>query len=311
MRTEARPKAREPQAAPESPETTAPSAAASVIGGGAPEFAARLVPLDPGFYAFSLAAGSGWRDPVAGLALPAVHVCAPPDSDAVAVTDSFGGAGSWLGGRHRMLFVEALSGGGAALVTSYLARDPDAAPLEIEIRRIGDGQAAPGAPISESPPALTLRMSGAPLQQPGQPVAFDVLAHIRGRGDVRFVETPWAGRLGPGLWIEAFTLLTRNQAAAAAIEYKGLTAGGNETPWIGCGAPCGTRGRGLPLIGFAIRQKAVPGGGQFDCEYTGHFQSGVTAGPLRNGAPCLSPNENDPLEGMQLRITPRPPRSAG
>src|SRR5688572_6097170 len=45
------------------------------------EFVATLVPLEPGFYAFSLAAETRWRTPVVGLALPAVHVCAPPDCD--------------------------------------------------------------------------------------------------------------------------------------------------------------------------------------------------------------------------------------
>jgi len=103
-----------------------------------PRFVARLVPLDPGLYAFSLAKKSGWRETVAGLALPAIQVCAPPDQGtAIEITDSFGRAGSWLGGRHNMLFVTSPAGGGAALVTAYLARDPDSMPLEVEIRRVG------------------------------------------------------------------------------------------------------------------------------------------------------------------------------
>lgn len=274
--------------------------------GGAPEVAVRLVPLDPGFYAFSLAADAEWRDPVAGLALPAVHVCAPPDLEGVAVTDSFGGAGAWLGGRHKVLFVETPEGGGAALVTAYLPRDPEAAPLEVEIHRISPGEPAAGA--AELPPIATLRMSGPPAPaEPGRPVSVDIVAHIRSRGDLRFVNTPWVGRLGPGLWIEAFTVLTRSRAAAAAIEYKGLAASGAETPWVPCGSPCGSQGRNLPLVGFAVRQKAGAGV-QLDCEYSGYFHSGAIAGPVRNGAPCRSPNDNDPLEGLQLRITPRPPR---
>jgi len=137
-------------------------------------------------------------------------------------------------------------------------------------------------------------------------VGLDIVAHIRGRGDVRFSDTPWAGRLGRGLWIEGFMILPHGSPAAAAVEYKGLTASGTETPWIGSGTFCGTRGRGTPLVGFAVRQRAVPGGIPLDCEYTGYFQSGATAGPTRNGAPCRSVIEHDALEGMQLRITPRP-----
>jgi hypothetical protein len=34
----------------------------------------------------------------------------------------------------------------------------------------------------------------------------------------------------------------------------------------------------------------------------GYFQSGKTAGPFRNGAPCRSSLPNDPLEGFRLQI---------
>lgn len=272
----------------------------------APHFVARLVPLEPGFYAFSLTADTSWREPVAGLALPAVQVCAAPRHDggedgAVEITDSFGRAGSWLGGRRKVLFVKAPANGGAALVTGYLARDPDSMPLELDIRRVD-----PPAPAAIATPVVTLAMGGpAALQRSPQPDGLDVVAHIRGRGDVRFRGTPWVGRLGAGLWIEGFTIVAGGRSAAAAIEYKGLTASGAETPWTGSGGLCGSRGRSIPLIGFAVRQKSAPGGALVDCEYTGYFQSGAVAGPARNGAPCRSAIENDPLEGIQLRITPR------
>jgi len=270
-------------------------------------FVARLVPLDPGLYAFSLTAETAWREPVVGLALPLVQLCSAPRGDgAVDVTDSFGRAGSWLGGRHKVLFVKSPAGGGAALVTGYLARDPDAVPLELDIRRV----APPG------PPVMTLRISGAgAAERPPEGAGLDILAHIRGRGDTRFLDAPWVGRLGPGLWIEGFAVHPSSRLAAGAIEYKGLTASGTETPWIESGNFCGTRGQSLPLVGFAVRQKSVPGGAPLDCEYTGYFQSGAIAGPARNGAPCRSATERDALEGMQLRITPRlapgsPPETA-
>lgn len=288
-----------------------------------PPFTAKLVPLDPGFYAFSLAADTGWRDPRNarpggrlsgdGLALPAIQICAPPhQGEAVEITDSFGRAGSWLGGRHRMLFVKSPSGG-AALVTAYLARDPDSMPLELEIRRVG--AFGPATIASESAPApadpVRLSMGGPAAAQRSPPrVSLEIVAHIRGRGDVRFVDAPWIGRLGAGSWIEALTIVPHDRLAAAAIEYKGLTASGAETPWLGSGSPCGTQGRGIPLIGFAVRQKAGASGALFDCEYTGYFRSGAIIGPARNGAPCRSATNNDPLEGLQLRIIPRPARPA-
>jgi hypothetical protein len=322
------PAKRSRSAAPSRERVTGATAAPVTLPGesATPRFTARLVPLDPGFYAFSLAAETGWRETVAGLALPAIQVCAAPDQgSAIEITDSFGRTGSWLGGRHNMLFVTAPAGGGAALVTAYLARDPDSMPLEVEIRRVGapgpatvlsDAESAGvghagSATVHSAPPFVRLTMGGAAAaDRSRQRVSLEVVAHIRGRGDVRFVDTPWIGRMGPGLWIEAFGIFARDPAAAAAIEYKGLSTSGAETPWLGGGSPCGTRGRGIALIGFAVRQKAVAGGALFDCEYTGYFQSGATSRPTRNGAPCRSAVDNDPLEGMQLRISRRPARPA-
>jgi hypothetical protein len=276
---------------------TATAAATASPGPGAPHFVARLVPLDPGLYSFSLTADPPRRAPVAGLALPLVQLCAEPcPGGALEITDSFGRTGSWLGGTHKVLFVRSPARGGAALVTGYLARDPVTMPLELDIRRV--------AP--PDPAVMRLRMVGARAVEPSpEGTGLDIIAHIRGRGDVRFLDTPWVGRLGPGLWIEGFTIRLPPPLAAAAFEYKGLTASGTETPWIEGGNFCGTRGRGMPLVGFAVRQKGTPGGAPLDCEYNGYFQSGAKAGPTRNGAPCRSPAEQDPLGGMQLRITPR------
>ena len=59
------------------------------------------------------------REPMAGFALPAVqvssvpgHACAPgiAPEGAIEITDSFGHRGSWLGGRHRVLFVKSPAG---------------------------------------------------------------------------------------------------------------------------------------------------------------------------------------------------------
>ena len=259
-----------------------------------------------GFYAFTLAGARRWREPVIGLPLPAVHVCQAVANGGFEITDEAGRAGSWLGGGSTTLFVKSRQGG-EALVTAFLAREPEPPPVEVEIHRLdladdgGIGASEPEAPL---PPLMTLRLDAGDA---GGAVRLEVIAHIRERGDVRFGGTGIIGRLGPGQWIEAFTIGSPDPAAAAAIEYKGLSASGSETPWLGCGATCGEAGAGVPLLGFAFRQKAAAAA-QFDCEYTGYFQSGAVVGPLRNGAPCLSPRDNDPLEGMTLSIAPRPAR---
>ena len=195
-------------------------------------------------------------------------------------------------------------GGGEALITAFLTRDADGPPLDLTIRRLNAAPGSPAAAVAE-PPVLTVSLSK-PLPAEGpREIGAELVLHIRGRGDVHFFDANWAGRLGSGLWIEAFTILPRNALAASAIEYKGLSASGVETPWLGGGSPCGTSGRNIPLVGFAVRQKAGPSDIRFDCEYSGYFQSGATSAPARNGAPCRSAAANDPLEGMQLKIAER------
>jgi hypothetical protein len=237
--------------------------------------------------------------------VPAVQVSQPPGgAGTIEISDAFGGAGSWLGGRHGMLFVSVPPGGAAALVTAYLADEP----VDLEICRIGVAGPAPDATLPRLGERLRLTLAAPEAAAPsGNEVGLEIVVHVRGRGDVRYVDAPSVGRLGRGLWIEALTLVPHDAAAAAAIEYKGLTAGGAETQWTGCGAPCGTQGRGLPLIGIAVRQKPGGAAALFDCQYTGYFQSGATVGPARNGAPCRSEVDGDPLLGLQLQITRRAP----
>jgi hypothetical protein len=273
--------------------------------------AARIVTLEPGLYAFTLPGVRYRRERIPGLPLPAIQVCAATAGGGFEITDEAGRPGSWLGG-GMVLFVKSPEGG-AALVTAYLAREADAPPLDVEIRRIdraGDRKIAASVPNTGLPPLMTLRLDASDAAAAStSSVRLDAIAHIRGRGDVRFAGGGVIGRLGPGLWIEAFAIASPDAAAAVGIEYKGLSASGSETPWLDCGSICGEAGTGIALLGFAVRQKAGSGSAaRFDCEYSGYFQSGSVVGPLRNGAPCRSPRDNDALEGMALSVTPRPLR---
>jgi hypothetical protein len=301
------------RSAPEPITTAAPAGAAEP----APSNAiARLVPLNEGFYVFTIAGGAALPPVAPGFAVPAIHISAPPPgSGALENTDIFGQPAAWLGTRHSTVFVKSPTGGGLALVTAYPARDPGRPSLSLEIRRLDaagfDAGAANGAGEDVTavplPPFATIHLADPiPTAAAAEAVSLEILLHVRRRGDVRFIEAAWAGRLGPGLWIESFAILPRHRSAAAAIEYKGLTAAGVETAWLGSGSPCGSRGIDTPLVGFAVRQRSGAADTLFDCEYTGYFQSGALVGPCRNGAPCLSATANDPLEGMQLRIVERP-----
>jgi hypothetical protein len=136
-------------------------------------------------------------------------------------------------------------------------------------------------------------------------IPLQIKTHIRTRGDMTFTDAPWAGRVAPGLWIESFSVQPLGQISAQDIEYKGLTGTGFETPWLSEDQNCGTKGISVPLVGFAMRLKPGQATAAYECEYSGYYRSGVTVGPLRNGAPCRSMVANDPLEGIRISIVKR------
>ena len=262
---------------------------------------AKLIQLDSGLYAVSLA-GAAADDRADGLPLPTVQLCAVPEGPRrITIVDGRGHPASWLQRSDAMLFVAAPDAA-AFVATVYQGANPDSSPLRLTLRRLA---AAPGgASLGQGALQVVAFDAGTtPASSPPEPLGFEVVAHIRQHGDVRFADTSKVGPLGPGLWIEALTLLPVEPSLP--VEYKGLAANGVETPWIACGVPCGTQGAGIPLVAFAVRQKPVSGGPLIDCEYTGHFQSGRIVGPMRNGAPCRSPAADDPLEGLELRLVAR------
>jgi hypothetical protein len=112
------------------------------------------------------------------------------------------------------------------------------------------------------------------------------------------------GALGRKLRIEAFSIRPLERIAPADIEFKGFLPRGGETQWVRGGVMCGTRGRRLPLIGFAVRM-APQLSGRFDVIYQGSFFGGGISSPYRNGQPCRAATADDPLEAVNLRIVER------
>jgi GT2 family glycosyltransferase len=265
----------------------------------------QMIALPEGLY--TLRVKSGPATAVAessGIALPAVHIAAGPGVSPEAVQFILGprSRGTWLSQQGDSFMVR-IAGPQAPLVMSSI-RGPGGELLEIGI----EPTSANAARVMPVPNELAdnENRSSAPARPS---LRLQVDAHIRNRGDMRFVDAPWTGRVGRGLWIESFALTPLERLATEDLEYKGLTASGFETPWVSNAAMCGTRAMSVPLIGFAIRAKARAGAPIYDCEYSGYFQTGAIVGPIRNGAPCRSTVANDPLEGIQIRIVERAARA--
>lgn len=276
----------------------------------------QVLPLPAGLYLFSVTAGHAVASKAAGqLSLPAVFVGVGPGvaSEVVEFVAGPNVQGQWLFASGDMMITKVNAPGATLVMTSV--RGPGGDVLSIKVERLDartQGIAAtrqpvvPGATHVASVPVLAPKeVAKSPPRTESDGLSLRATTHIRARGDLTFTDAEWAGRVAPGLWIESFGLFPLEVLGAQEIEYKGLTGSGFETPWISDDKLCGTRGMGVPLVGFAIRLKSTASAANYDCEYSGYFASGAIIGPLRNGAPCRSSVANDPLEGIQVRIRKR------
>lgn len=274
----------------------------------------QVLPLPPGLFLFSVktgpAAAAAGTSP---LALPAVHVGLGPGvrTEQVEFIASPATHGAWLFAAGDLLVAKVNGSGATLIMTSVRAGTGEV--LTIKIERLDSRTELPiRTPAAGAALPTTALPAKSPAKAPAKPSVVDpalvpiqIGTHIRTRGDLQFADTAWAGRVAPGLWIESFSVRPLQTLSGKDIEYKGLTGSGFETPWISGEQMCGTRGMAVPLVGFAVRLKPGAQATLYDCEYSGYFQSGLTIGPLRNGAPCRSTVASDPLEGMQLRIIRR------
>jgi hypothetical protein len=96
----------------------------------------------------------------------------------------------------------------------------------------------------------------------------------------------------------------REGLAASAVEFRVFAQEGRATAWVSNGNYAGTRGRNLPLTGFAVRS-AGELGERLQIEYEGSFFEGGVVGPKRNGELCVSTVADDPLEAVRITITDR------
>jgi Clostridial hydrophobic W len=257
--------------------------------------------LPKGLYVFSVKSADPERvAELGGLMLPAMHIGVGPNVPARAIEFLFAGdeGSPWLYAPGDTLVAKVVDAQVMLFLTSV--RRAGAEPLDVEVERL-DARHEPEAPAAAVPPRAASASASAARRE--EPVRLQISAHISNRGDVVFIDTEWVGRLGHGMSIEAFSVTPLDQLAVADIEYKGLTGAGFESPWISNGELCGTRGMGIPLVGFAVRLKPQAAAMGYACAYRGYFRSGAISEPAKNGELCRSPTPGDPLEGIELRIT--------
>lgn len=262
---------------------------------------AEFLTLARGLYHFSVVSG-GVSGSGRDASLPALQVVAAPGerkSD-IEYVASPGAEHHWL--REGKDSVILKVNGDMVTVVVILLTGPGLVPLQIDVRKL-DGEQGAYA-FADAP------SSHQPIDVPGQPpvapvgaslLRTQIVAHVEYVGDVIGIDQAWVGATDGGRAIECLSMTPMTNIAPASIEYRALSAAGTETPWVDQGRPCGTRGKAMPLLGFAIRQKPQ-GASRFSCEYSGKFASGRIVGPLRDGALCVSPLADDRLVGVWLHI---------
>jgi hypothetical protein len=270
---------------------------------------ARVIRLDQGLYALGIGpigAASGTR-----ITIPCIQLTSPPSAelDPVDILTAWDDQGAWLGPEGGTVVVRAPPGGGQVLATLYDQAAVDAAVLaDFEISRLDQPRPGPARPEPPRVEPQAVVSDRAAVRDPAAAAEVDieVALHVQRVGDRTFAGGVWCGTIGQKLQIEALGIRPLERIAETDIEYKAFGPAGRETRWVSEGKLCGTRGRGIPLTGFAVRL-APHLADRFDVVYQGaFFMSGVMV-PVRNGEPCLPPLADDTLEAVNIRVVERAP----
>jgi hypothetical protein len=262
-----------------------------------------MVAVDEGLYALRIGQIGKASGAVSGIEFPVAQVSAPfaEDGNGPEIVASFPRRGPWLGPEGGTVIIRSPAGGGHVIVTAYGPAEQSAVPLALDLRRL-DG---PAAGVEDQDAAASAVTSGsASAESQTREVPTEILLHIERAGDRLFPGRGWVGALGRKLRIEAFSIRPLEAIAPSDLEFKGFLPRGGETQWVQGGVLCGTRGRRLPLIGFAVRL-ASHLSGRFDVIYQGSFFTEGISTPHRNGQPCRAAAPDDPLEAINVRILER------
>jgi hypothetical protein len=249
----------------------------------------QVLSLPAGTYVLTVRGSTNADASPEGLILPALQVGLAPATSS-AVVEFLGRADTldrWLA-RSGDMIIAKISGGSASLMLTSV-RLPNSPTLSIDLRPL---EAQPYPADSD----LEAETTASGL------LTTHVIAHIQNVGDVHFRDT-WAGCI-ERLWIEGFSIVSLGDLPSDAGEYCCVTADGFQTPWLSNQLLCGSRGRGMPIVAYAIRLKPEIAQ-RYECTYVGKFVSGSTYGPFRNGDLCRSEMSGDPLWGIEVRVAAR------
>jgi hypothetical protein len=240
---------------------------------------AHSITLEHGTYCvFVTAVSTG----VAPADLPALQISTAPGSSSVAL-GCLPGDG-WLRRVGDAVLIRVVNQQSRLLLTSYdEARVDGAKPPQIQVQRLDDGRAPAFPPVA----ATGIEDS-------------NVLAHIRRHGDRPGPLGGWLGQVGDDSWIEGFEIRPPPGLASEELEYQVVLGRGWLSPWVQAGDFCGSRGMGLPILGFRVRLLGEAAG-QWRLRYAARCVDGQELPELGAGGHCEAA-ELVPLAALKISL---------
>lgn len=174
--------------------------------------------------------------------------------------------------------------------SSHAASPARFQPFRAAVPDFGQPEHFPGAPDVPAHPAAA-------------PVSLHACAHIQNIGDVASLPGQTIGSPGSRLRLEAVAFKPEGMDPAS-LEYATISHEGLLSPWVSFPRFSGTRGVGLPILGFVARLTGEAGR-LYDVAYAGTFQKTGQSRNCRNGEFLFSNAEGDALESLAVRILPK------
>jgi len=267
-----------------------------------------LIPFDPGVYTIGLVLGT--HD--TGSGLPAARVTVPPGPAGRRETVSISAfrADGWVTAQDSPTLIRVIQERTPVLITLYwLAATGQTGAPNLQITRLTTepeqtSQPRPASPFSEPRPVF----APAPVAPPSPAPAparreAEIVAHVQDRGDIEGRIGDWIGTRGGGRAIEGYSLTPRLGLMPEDVEYRAVIAPDRLSPWLPGGQFCGSRGLGLPLLGFCVRLRGTAAS-RYDLACFARFVDGTEVGPIAADQVCTA-ESLAPMEAFQIVLRPR------
>ncbi|WP_027184086.1 hypothetical protein [Desulfovibrio inopinatus] len=253
---------------------------------------AKVIPLTAGIYAVKYTKRTVKPVEVFGATFPAMQITAlhcTVEKPKVRILSDEVETSAWLTSPGDVVILKVTDDDAKVLLTTYRPAEYEKGGMKVEFVKISQRSedvtpVQPQVQPQVEPPVPTVRLA----------------AHIQNVGDRRIEPGQWAGAQGSRLRIEAFSIEAAG-LSPQSLEYMAIAANGGQTRWSPMGAFCGSKGRGIPIVAFAVRLNG-PAAEEFDVVYQGSFFDSGPGEPFKNGELCRSVKDKDPLESFIVRL---------